>query len=855
MEDILKFKIIKYKLIIFLSFSILYVNSQFEDITLDNGHYSKSFNEKKEMSKFKVTKINDKDYLKIKIEGNGQNQNTNHIISYYDDNKLNERKQLSQSLTNMTIMWLSKEQIQKDFYLTIECAKTPCDYNLELNSSNTAEIYLNEQYTYYITKENAEMKFSMLLIKENYNLDDEGDNQYSDYYVSIWARGNKQIKTKIEGGAFTNLSKFNYYRIPFVDFYENKLDLVINGEKGDLINIGLLLIKKEDERSFISQIMLENGVEVTGYLMPDQEQNFITREDPSDSYGYFYDFNNKLNEKISAGTYYGLETNIDDDSFYSIQYLSDTKYKGEGNNIYSPLLNGIYYYKMIEEGTNIGLIPMKPEDDFNYLTYEVHPYFGEINVSILKCDNYPLCHLDNENIKKAEEIKDYKSYFYTYNKAEWPKDISPISKNQNMLLINCKKGLGNTCISNINMKTDNKIINITDFNTFYPSYQRFIRKNNKDKYFFKGKDKPIYLYIETFSGKINVIISPNITFLNPYEEDNRKLYIFGAETDLAFTIEASENSVYLIHNYNDKEFQIGSNYLLNIENDKELVLQPKDEEFDKDDYNYYIGIYRLNCTVDFKILRSQLLIKKELNEELPFFQDIVTTSLEIELTFTNSEKNSESCPVFVSIYKLEKLDSYTTGIPLGFNSSHKFLIQSLDDYSMLFSLPHTEKEKDINIDFKLIDKAEYNLTFILNNETLKKENINSNKTIQLKSDDIKKKCKDSQFICKIILYVEMVNKKQDCALEITPNCVNKEKINPNPSPSDNTTDKPSSNNKMLTIIIISCVAFLLIIILVVIFILIYKFKKNKDLSDEVNKISFQDNNKAEDDENGDTLLE
>jgi hypothetical protein len=254
-------------------------------------------------------------------------------------------------------------------------------------------------------------------------------------------------------------------------------------------------------------------------------------------------------------------------------------------------------------------------------------------------------------------------------------------------------------------------------------------------------------------------------------------------------------------------------------------------------------------------LRSPLLINKELNEELPFFQDIITTSLKIELTFTNSEKNNESCPVFVSIYKLEKLDSYTTGIPLGFNSSHKFLIQSLDDYSMLFSLPHTEKEKDINIDFKLIDKAEYNLTFILNKETLKKENINSNKTIQLKSDDIKKKCKDSQFICKIILYVEMVNKKQDCVLVITPNCVNKEKIDPNPSPSDNTTDKPSSNNKMLTIIIISCVAFLLIIILAVIFILIYKFKKNKDLSDEVNKISFQDNNKAEDDENGDTLLE
>ena len=37
---------------------------------------------------------------------------------------------------------------------------------------------------------------------------------------------------------------------------------------------------------------------------------------------------------------------------------------------------------------------MKPKDNFNFLTYEVFPIGGDINVSIYECDNYPLCHLN-----------------------------------------------------------------------------------------------------------------------------------------------------------------------------------------------------------------------------------------------------------------------------------------------------------------------------------------------------------------------------------------------------------------------------------------------------------------------------
>ena len=134
----------------------------------------------------------------------------------------------------------------------------------------------------------------------------------------------------------------------------------------------------------------------------------------------------------------------DDELFYTLQYLNNTKYDKLGNNKYFPLADRIYTLKQIEEGTAIGLIPMKPKNEFKFLTYEVFPIIGNISLSIYECDNYPLCHLNylNEiNNDKLKKIENYKSYYYTYNKDEWDNDISPISKRQKMLLISCDKGI------------------------------------------------------------------------------------------------------------------------------------------------------------------------------------------------------------------------------------------------------------------------------------------------------------------------------------------------------------------------------------------------------------------------------
>ena len=91
--------------------------------------------------------------IKILVRENIENENyINHVISYYKDPEFNDRKQLAQSLTGTTYMWLNENQIKDKFYLSVECAKTPCNYTINIIPKEYPELNLGEQYTYYITE-------------------------------------------------------------------------------------------------------------------------------------------------------------------------------------------------------------------------------------------------------------------------------------------------------------------------------------------------------------------------------------------------------------------------------------------------------------------------------------------------------------------------------------------------------------------------------------------------------------------------------------------------------------------------------------------------------------------------------
>ena len=209
-------------------------NSQFEEIKLINGVFSKNFNDISKALQFKVSKIEDYNFLEIKVEGT----DNNNIISYYqEDKELKSRKQLSQSITTTTVMWLTKQQIQKDFYFNVECAKNPCNLTINLNATDIPKLVVDELYTYYVTKENQEMSFKIINNPEYENLKGNGN-----YNLSIWIKGSKQINSKLEGENVVRLSEdYNVYRFDFDNLNKSEYKLFINGTIGDLINVGILL--------------------------------------------------------------------------------------------------------------------------------------------------------------------------------------------------------------------------------------------------------------------------------------------------------------------------------------------------------------------------------------------------------------------------------------------------------------------------------------------------------------------------------------------------------------------------------------------------------------------------------------
>ena len=344
-------KILTYILLSFILFS--FIKSETDTATFKKGEFHKNYNIE-EILTVSIEGIEDS-YLKILVEGKDENI-INHVISYYQDKNIIERKQLSQSARNTSIMWLNKEQTEKDFYITVECAEYPCPFDLTLEQTNEAELNLNEQYTYYVTKDNTKMKFKLNFIEE-YKVNDKKDP-----YVSVWARGNKNIEAVLKGGDFQKPSSFIYYDITYDDFKKGDYYLTITGEIGDLINVGLILYRECVSNFCISDFYLENGEEVTSYFEVPASETYQVKDKLELSLGYFYDFNNRL--KSAAVLNYGnIGVEGQGDLFYSYQYLTTTVYDGFGNNKYSPLLDGIYTIKQIQEGTTIGLIPMKPKDD------------------------------------------------------------------------------------------------------------------------------------------------------------------------------------------------------------------------------------------------------------------------------------------------------------------------------------------------------------------------------------------------------------------------------------------------------------------------------------------------------------
>ena len=150
------------KKFLIITITFCFVNGEITDIYLNNSIPFK-FNGNKKFFVKSEKETNLTNYLKIQVDSlyNNDNNDNQFVISYYQqDSSFEERKQYSQSFTNSTFIWLNKNQINKNFYFSVECSNiSNCLYNLTLYKKDYAELNLGDIYNYYVTEENKNMIF------------------------------------------------------------------------------------------------------------------------------------------------------------------------------------------------------------------------------------------------------------------------------------------------------------------------------------------------------------------------------------------------------------------------------------------------------------------------------------------------------------------------------------------------------------------------------------------------------------------------------------------------------------------------------------------------------------------------
>ena len=787
--------------IIFFLFNL--VNSKIETLTLKKSKIT--FDSLTESKQYQIIPDTIHNYLQIIVQENippiAQNKNK-FIISYYQqDSKFEKRKQFSKSSQGKSVMWLNQDQIESSFYISILCEKTPCDYSLNIIPKKVMKLSINEKYTYYVTEDNQESEFIIDVVPPmdyNYTLP---------HFVQVWARGGHKLTTKLSGKKYAKIKKHNGYIINIFNKKKFSLTFEVNANIGDLITVGVIYFE-DGISNMYEETALDEMFELDTLLKKDFAEK-ICYKMPKTQYMKFYSFNYLLERDIDLYSHSIVDNDLicgelhpyTNEDFYSIQYTLKNKKR---LNLYSPILYGPQYNAFVYEGESIAIIPLEPEDDYNFLNYYIFAMGIKKEIFLYECDNYPFCTIDKNKTDKITPIDGYyNSYSFSYKKKELNNKLNPINKKQKVLVLSCLNGIEREedtyyCLFLINIYTDKTKI---EFGQIFNQY-RFAREGNTDNYLINKKifkssiDEHGYLNIETISGNISVITKKQKGIV--YSKDNKKLYFIDKKLDeFNFKIVANQNSVYYINYYGVRDNSYSEdiqfygmhngNYLFNIKNNETFHLQiytlPSEDSVTKN-YPIYTGFYPLGCKLDgvrnffenFTDGYDSYL--DPIPKKNDFYQFIYKGS-EYEFGEFNqdgfyinkTDDNSNSCLFYSSFFLLSN-NKQEGGIILEEHIPRKVLFTQ--KYSELnFTYPISELNKDLNIEIKMEKKGNYKVAVFIKDVKIDKEyNINENITIPLKKEMWKKICKNKNQLCGIYLDIISEKSKEDKFLEIIVNTQN-----------------------------------------------------------------------------------
>lgn len=760
----------------------------------------------------------------IKIEVIGDNSDNNYIISFYkEDSSFNDRNQLSQSLSGKAFMWLNQNQIKNGFYLSVECSESPCKYSLIVALKENIQLILGQPYSYSVTEENKETTFIIIGNPNNFEIPYYHDN----CKISIWAKGNNDINTELKLDNFQKHPKFNAYLYKIGKPQEIEYIFIVKGTIGDFINVGALFF---DGYNYCPHIIKDLGLEISPFfikgILDDAHFLFPGTIEVSRSLYYFdndYESSNFLNsENSSISNYSEVFIHIDPYdkySFFSLQYIEYTDHKTSKNGkikFYTPQNLGIIYERIIKKNEIVGLIPMKPENDFDYLKYYVALKEGEFKTYIYKCDNYPLCKLDSNTLKNSEKLIDFYSASISYNNSEY-KDISPINKNQNILLLTCQT---DSCKVFTSIYTNKNNLNLL----LSIPYYKYIKQNNEENYFMTLNkailnsfsllpgNTYIYINIELISGNISITPENYEKDLN----DTKKLIIFEMSklNNFSLKIKANNDSIYsIVASIHTDEIDLLTSqfrYLLKLNKDTKEKTLIFAEELKSDNPNYFGFLYG-DCNLEVKYSST-------IKSGSSFSQDykvIDSKTKSILYKVNKKDKENDNCYFSTSMYNV---NNEKNSIVLGTGVNYPFIFDE-NIKKVKFMHIDSEKEKDLQINLKLSEEKKFTLTLFLNDQQIKEFNIEkSDDYAVVSAEELKTNCKNANQPCKINFILNSENAKEDSTIEI--------KVSHNAKGEEHGAGGTNTDHTLLYILIGILGGVILIILIVLICVCKYKKKSS-----------------------------
>ena len=159
----------------------------------------------------------------VHLEIIGSNKDNNYVLSVVDDFDQQTRIQLGQSVLGNTDLILSKEQIKDNsINMILECSDyLKCSGTIKNEFLSIITLTENKPYNYYNPIDNMLMEF---------NLKSESE------LLNIWARGELEINTNLDGVKSTRYNDTNYYIVNNTNSKE--IAFKVTGKKGDYINVG-----------------------------------------------------------------------------------------------------------------------------------------------------------------------------------------------------------------------------------------------------------------------------------------------------------------------------------------------------------------------------------------------------------------------------------------------------------------------------------------------------------------------------------------------------------------------------------------------------------------------------------------